>query len=215
MRIEQKGSSALIYDISEKPIKIPSQMYPLSGSLNFIVHDNTEPFPDDPLTERIRSIYDSIDPGIGTCYTNAKMLTTALAEKGIASVTYVGWVIIGGALPVHHCFTGIGKHILDFNVDPSYFYAEEYKDIGLEEAREKLTDKLASLKDVPNSQKSTFGQVSPYSIYIASPCRPEEGLKLYQKLMRAYPKHPCYRNIDDKGMSKTQEMLLKKKGLLG
>lgn len=214
MRIEQKGSSALIHDISEKPIKIPSQMYPLNGPLNFITHDNTEPFPDEVLTDLIREVYDNIEPGIGTCYTNAKALTAALSEKGITSITYVGWVFIGGALPVHHCFTGVGKHILDFNIDPSYFYAEEYKDIGLENAREKLTDRLVSLKGIPNSQKSTFGQVSPYSLYIASPCKPDDGLKLYQKLIKAYPKHPCYRNINEKGMSKTQEMLLRKNGLL-
>lgn len=212
MRIEQKGNSVLIHEIYEKPIKIPSQMYPLSGSLNFITHDNTEPFPEGALTDCIQSIYDSIEPGIGTCYTNAKRLTTALTEKGIECVSFVGWVFIGGALPVHHCFTVIDKHILDFNLNPSYFFTEEYKDIGLEKARDKLTDMMVSLKDTPNSQKSTFGQVSPYSLYIASPCKPDEGLKLYQKLMKAYPKHPCYTNLTEKHMSKTQEMLLKKKG---
>ena len=53
MDIQQKGNSILITEVDEKPIKIPSQMYPLTGQLCVVRHDNTEPFPDGEETARI------------------------------------------------------------------------------------------------------------------------------------------------------------------
>ena len=36
-----------------------------------------------------------------------------------------------------------------------------------------------------------FGQVPDYMVYVASMCTPDQGLKLYQKVMRAFPKQPA------------------------
>ena len=212
MDIQQKGNSILITEVDEKPIKIPSQMYPLTGQLCVVRHGNTEPFPDGEETERIREVFDSITPGLGTCYTNTRNLIDALAEIGVKATPYVGWVFIGGdSLPVHHCFASIGNHVLDLTVRPELFIPQgetNFEDI--EQAREAIAQRFVSLEETPNSQKATFGQLSQYSMCFVSQCKPEEGLKQYQKLIKAYPKHPCYRNITEKRMSRTQEVIFEK-----
>lgn len=210
--LEQKGSSVVIKGITEKPIKIPSQMYPLTGDLCFLTHENTENFPDNPTTEKIKEIYNSITPGVGTCYTNIETLITALEKEGIEVQPMVGWVFIGGELPVHHCFATIENHILDFNPNFDFLYTEEYANLGQEALRDKLTDAMIELRKKPNSEGTFFGKISPNALYIASPCKPQLGLKTYQKLMKAFPKHPCYRNIFN-GTNETQRMFYKKQGV--
>ncbi len=211
--LEYKGSSVIIKGITEKPIKVPSQMYPLTGELCYISHQNTEPFEDTPTTEKIRAIYDSITPGVGTCYSNIDALVAKLKCEGIEAHSMVGWVFIGNALPVHHCFALIDNHILDFSPNFDFLRTEEYANLGVDILRDKLTDTMIELRKKPNSETTTFGKVSPYSLYLASPCKPDAGLKVYQKLMKAFPKHPCYRNIFE-GTNETQRMFFKKQGMI-
>lgn len=211
--MELKGSSVLLHGIDTKPIKIPSQMYPLTGQLHFIHHDNTEPFEENPQTDKIREIYNSIQPGVGTCYTNTEKLIDALKQEGIDAQSFVGWVIIGGGMPVHHCFTIIGNHILDFSPNFDSLYREDYANLPMDELRDKLTDELIELRKKPNSETTTFGQASKTAVYFASPCKPQVGLNTYNKLMKAFPKHPCYRNIFN-GTNETQRMFFQKQGLL-
>ena len=211
MDIQQKGNGIIITEVGEKPIKIPSQMYPLTGQFCVIRHGNTEPFPEGEETERIREVFDSITPGVGTCYTNTRNLIDALSEIGVKATPYVGWVFIGDSLPVHHCFASIGNHVLDLTVRPELFVPQEEGNLeDIEQAREAIAQRFVSLKDTPNSQKATFGQLSQYSMCFVSPCKPEEGLRRYQKLMKSYPKHPCYRNITENKMSRTQEVIFEK-----
>lgn len=211
IKIEFKGTSIVFNGIDTKPIKIPSQMYPLNGNINFITKDNSAPFPDSPLTDKIKEIYNSITPGVGTCYTNTEKLVAALNEVGIEAHSMVGWVFIGGDLPVHHCFAAIDNHVLDFSPNLDLLYSETDNNLTIEEARDKLTNRMIELRAMPNSETTTFGQVNKHTLYVASPCKPSEGLKIYQKLMKAYPKHPCYTNIVD-GTNETQRMFYKKQG---
>ncbi|MBR3792234.1 MAG: hypothetical protein IKK18_05995 [Clostridia bacterium] len=213
VKYQADSSKIVITGITEKPIKIPSQMYPLTGNLNYISHENTEDFPDNPTTEKIKEIYNSITPGVGTCYSNIEKLVDALEKEGIKVQPMVGWVFLGGSLPVHHCFAVIENHILDFNPNFDSLYTEENANLGIDVLRDKLTDAMIELRKKPNSETTAFGKASKMALYIASPCKPQAGLKVYQKLMKAFPKHPCYRNIFE-GTNETQRMFFKKQGMI-
>ena len=52
-------------------------------------------------------------------------------------------------------------------------------------------EKQSKRWDVPNTERCVFGQVPDYMVYVASMCTTDQGLKLYQKVMRAFPKHPA------------------------
>lgn len=211
--IEYKNTSVIFNGIADKPIKIPSQLYPLTGELNYITYQNTASFPDNSTTAKIREIYNSITPGVGTCYSNIENLLAALKAEGIEAQSMVGWVFIGGALPVHHCFAAIENHILDFSPNYDILLPNFESNLSLDETRDKLTSLMLELRKKPNSETTIFGQASKYTIYVASPCKPSDGLKKYQKLIKAFPKHPCYRNIFN-GTNETQRMFFKKQGLL-
>lgn len=213
--ITTKGSSCIISGIMDKPIKFPSQMFPVAGHLEIIHHNNTEPFEEGAETEKLRKVYDSVSPGIGTCYHNIRVLLDACEKEQIKIVPYVGWVIIGGGRPVHHCFATIGNHVLDLAVRPDEFIPKGNEQVlNLEDGRELVANDFVSrIQYMKNSEKSTFGQVSSYEIYLASPCSPEMGLKTFQKLMQAYPKHPCYTNVEkSNGMNLTQKKIYEKMG---
>lgn len=209
--VETKGSSVIVRGIGDKPIKIPSQMYPLTGTLNILSHTNTAPFEDTPQTDKIRAVFDSITPDVGRCYTNTEKLLDALAREGIEAKSFVGWLFPEGDMPVHHCFTVIDNHILDFNPNLNLLHPkmEAYATLSMEAARDKFTDVFLEMREMPNSEAAIFGQIDMHSIYFASPCKPSDGLKIYNKLMKAYPKHPCYTNLTN-GTNATQKMILKK-----
>lgn len=208
--IERKNTSIIIKGILEKDIKIPSQMFPLPGPLNCIAVNNTEPFPDNEDTIKIKRIYNSIIPGIGTCYSNIEKLIDALNKEGIKATSYVGWIISNGAEPVHHCFAVIDNHILDFIPNFDLFNLQEYADSDIETLREKFAELMVERRKLPNSEYTTFGQVSKNNIYFASPCKPMIGLKEFNKLMKNFPFHPCYQNIYEDGSNKTQRLIQKK-----
>lgn len=210
-KIVQKGSSVYIDGITEKTIKIPSQMYPLTGQTCCMARSNTKPFDENKKAERIRTIFDSIPAGIGTCYTNVEKLMAILSKESFKAQSFVGWSIIGDALPVHHCFAVIDNHILDFSLKPSNFFKDELKGKDMAETRELFTQEVLRLKELPNSQKGTFGQLDDYTFLVASPCNPSTGRNIYQKLMKAFPKHPCYQNVTN-GTNPTQRMLFEKNG---
>lgn len=204
--VEQKGSAFYINGILEKEIKIPSQMFPLTGEVYCINPEETEDFPENATTDKIREIYNSINPGVGLCYHNIDTLITELKKEGIEATPMVGWCFVGEELPVHHCFAIIDNHILDFNPNMEFFFKEEFAGLGLEKTREMITDLMIELRSKPNSETTTFGKLNRFTHYFASPCKPLNGIKVYQKLIKTYPKHPCHKNVNSNGMNKTQEM---------
>ena len=60
MDIQVKNGCACITGISDKTIKIPSAMYPVSGNSIFLTARNTTAFNGGPETEAVRKIFDSI-----------------------------------------------------------------------------------------------------------------------------------------------------------
>ena len=75
------------------------------------------------------------------------------------------------------------------------------------EVKNEVVNKLLSMKSKPNSEKTIFGKAPPYALYIAAQCKPMQGLHEFQKLMKAFPKHPSYPNFaSNNGLTKTQEL---------
>lgn len=108
-----KKANRVIYKVSGETISIPSRMYPLeSDSFQCFDADNTSEIVD----ERIIAIFDSINPEVGRCFTNAENLCTALQKEGYPAEQYVGWLFMGNELPVHHSFVVLDGHILDLSI---------------------------------------------------------------------------------------------------
>ena len=202
--IEEKGTSVYIKGIAEKPIKIPSQMYPILGHPLFLTHENTEDFPNTERTDQIRNIFNSIEPQVGRCYSNTEGLISALADKGFQAQSFVGWMFIGEQLPIHHCFAVLDDHVLDLAYRADLFYRDELVGKDKDETRKLFVDELMRIREQPNSSTGTFGKVSTGVLIIASPCKPAVGRKIYQDLIQAFPKHPCQKNVDSTGRNQTQ-----------
>lgn len=208
MNIEFRGGCAYISDIDSKPIKIPSAMYPLAGELLYLTPDNTSAFGDTKDAETIRRLFDGLQNEVGRCYTNAERLQAALAAEGFDAKTLVGWLFVLGTRPVHHCFTCVDDHIMDYNVRPELLTDGLPSSISREEMRELMADRLMELSKRPSSETGTFGALSSGSFFIGSYCPPKRGRELYNKLMRAYPKHPTALGLNPDGASPLQRMVL-------
>ena len=209
--VEKSGLSYVIKGLTEKPLKIPSQMFPLKGQPLVFNYNNTENFPNNFETEAICKVYDSIKANIGTCYSNIENLLSALEKEGIYATSYVGWVFLGGSRLVHHCFAAIDNHIMDFSPLFEQSFIEKYANSDISTIQNEVVNKLLSMKSKPNSEKTIFGKAPPYALYIAAQCKPMQGLHEFQKLMKAFPKHPSYTNLaSNSGLTKTQELFYKR-----
>ena len=82
MEIEFRGGCAYIRGIENKPIKIPSAMYPLAGEPLYLTSENTSAFEGSKTTETIRNIFDGLPNEVGRCYTNAERLKLLWPQKG-------------------------------------------------------------------------------------------------------------------------------------
>jgi len=208
MEIEFRGGCAYIRGIENKPIKIPSAMYPLAGEPLYLTSENTSAFEGSKTTETIRNIFDGLPNEVGRCYTNAERLQTALAAEGFDAKTLVGWLFVLGTRPVHHCFTCIDNHIMDYNVRPELLTDGFPSSISREEMRKLMADRVMELSMRPSSETGTFGALSSGSFFIGSYCPPKRGRELYNKLMRAYPKHPTALGLNPDGASPLQRIVL-------
>ena len=197
-------------EVTGKPVIIPSQMYPLTGKLQCFTMLNTEPC----IDEQIQEIFDATEAAIGFCYQNTEHLATNLIEAGINKKrikTYCGWLFIGEAHPIHHCFLILDdKHLLDFSVDKEPLEIGMEPGLDLEAARKYVVDKFIERRQLRHSERATFGQANRNCLYVASRCKPSEGRKLYNRLVRSFPNHPCVENIDSSGASPTQREIMKR-----
>lgn len=209
--LELNNSNFYISGIFGKPIKIPSAMYPLSGTPTLLSFETTAPFPESEETQKIKTIFDSIEQKVGQCYTNAEILQATLQAEGIPSKTFVGWQFIGQTRPVHHAIVVIENHVLDFNIRTELLRKTlTEQTLPIDVLRQKVVERLIELKKQPNSEVATFGQVEPSTFIICSECKPKQGLQIYNKLVKAYPKHPALNDVDAHGLSKTQKIYFEK-----
>lgn len=198
--------------IENKPIIIPSQLYPLSGTPEIFHAGNTEVC----TNQELQQIFDSTEAYLGFCYSNIENLALNLKKAGISKEhykTYIGWLFIGNQIPVHHAFLVFdGKYLLDFSTSKIYeqLDQESLDKLSIEELRNKLAEEFIKEQSKPHSQRATFGKAIQSFLYIASPCKPSQGRLQYNKLIKAYPKHPCIRGTKASGITDMQQRIYKK-----
>ena len=205
-----KKANRVIYKVSGETISIPSRMYPLeSDSFQCFDADNTSEIVD----ERIIAIFDSINPEVGRCFTNAENLCTALQKEGYPAEQYVGWLFMGNELPVHHSFVVLDGHILDLSISLKSEDFEKLDSITVkcktkDEARERIAEYILQ-KELPNHQRCVFGVVDEAYHYIGAQGTREDGIKRNKELRKIYPQHPCFQDVKN-GITRGQEILLRK-----
>ena len=204
-----KKANRVIYKVSGETISIPSRMYPLESDLfQYFNADNTSEIVD----ERVVTIFDSIKPEVGRCFTNAETLCVALNKEGYPAEQYVGWLFMGDELPVHHSFVLLDGHILDLSIS---LKSEDFEKLDSmtkiyktkDEAREYIAEYILQL---PNHQRCIFGVVDTMYHYIGAPGTREDGIKRNKELRKIYPQHPCFQDVKN-GTTRGQEILLRKK----
>lgn len=207
-----KKANRVIYKVSGETISIPSRMYPLeSDSFQCFDVDNTSEIVD----EKIKTIFDSIKPETGRCFTNAETLCTALNKAGYPAEQYVGWLFMGDELPVHHSFVVLDGHILDLSISLKSADFEKLDSVTKiyktkDEAREYLAEYMLQKEQLPNHQRCIFGVVDEAYHYIGAPGTREDGIRRNEELRRIYPQHPCFQDVKN-GTTRGQEILLRKK----
>lgn len=206
-----KKANRVIYKVSGETISIPSRMYPLeSDSFQYFDADNTSKIVD----ERIIAIFDSINPEVGRCFTNAENLCTALQKEGYPAEQYVGWLFMGNELPVHHSFVVLDGHILDLSISLKSEDFEKLDSITVkcktkDEARERIAEYILQKEQLPNHQRCVFGVVDEAYHYIGAQGTREDGIKRNKELRKIYPQHPCFQDVKN-GITRGQEILLRK-----
>ena len=206
-----KKANRVIYKVSGETISIPSRMYPLeSDSFQYFDADNTSEIVD----ERIIAIFDSINPEVGRCFTNAENRCTALQKEGYPAEQYVGWLFMGNELPVHHSFVVLDGHILDLSISLKSEDFEKLDSITVkcktkDEARERIAEYILQKEQLPNHQRCVFGVVDEAYHYIGAQGTREDGIKRNKELRKIYPQHPCFQDVKN-GITRGQEILLRK-----
>ncbi len=194
-----------------KSVIIPTISYPLNGKVCTFTSQNTKEVTD----ENVLSIMDTVPYQIGYCYQNTQRLVQKLQAAGYDAVPYVGWLFTSGTdFPVHHCWCVLdGESVIDladdFTVMLSGENAEHFSaSKNMEEIREAMVSFAAEARKHKNSVRCAIvGTPTPFLLYVGSPCDPEEGRHIYQKLISAIPDHECQRNCDSKGYNATQKKM--------
>lgn len=199
-----------------KSVIIPTISYPLNGKVCTFSSKNTKRVED----KAVLDIFDSVRYKIGFCYQNTQKLVSKLQAAGYDAVSYVGWLFTSVTdFPVHHCWCVLnGESVLDLADDYTVMLSgtngDNFKDKSIDEVREAFVSFAKEAKKHKNSERCAIvGTPTPFLLYVGSPCDPEEGRRIYQKLIAAMPDHECQRNCDSSGYNATQRRM-KEAGLM-
>lgn len=195
----------------KKSIIIPTDYYPLNGKYKVFTYANTK----QTVDEEVLKVFDKVKYHIGHCYSNTEEIVTRLQKLGCDVKSYVGWVFTTACdFPIHHCWAVLnGETILDLSDDFTMMYSgangENFTDgQSIEERRELIVSFQLAASKVPNSARCyPVGMATPFLLYIGCECDPEEGRKIFNKLMWKYPDHECQRNCDASGLNATQKLM--------
>lgn len=211
-RITIKENRVVFKGLADQAVVIPSSMFPLKDKKYSIFCEyNTEDFVDgSELKEKAFKAFDRVESKVGKCYKNSKLLLEELRKEGIQAESYVGWIFIGAnLLPLHHCFIVVeGNKVLDYGV---LFNEKDYADLNTkrfaltpEETRKLTLEKFKEKLSLPNHERFCIGKVYSKYYYVASPCDCDEGLEIYNKLLKTYPNHISF--IKPRGAGNETEM---------
>lgn len=190
---------------------IPTSYYPLNGQYEVFTQENTEMLKD----EKVLALIDGVEYQIGHCYQNSRLIADTLVFNGYEAETYVGWLFVGDAIPIHHCWVKFKDSIIDLSDDFAVLFSKEnamhFQGV---KSKEEYAEVLASFhqfvreRHIPNSVRCCpIGKPHSSLVYIGSVCEPEEGRKIYNQLITQYPDHECHKNVGEDGMNATQRQL--------
>ena len=189
-------------------VNIPTVMWPLNASYEVFNYNNCELIEDQIVIDAVNAI----EYRIGHCYQNAQNVTNALQALGYDAKQYVGWMFVGeGQWPLHHSWTVLnGTHVIDLADDQAVldFNHDKFEGASLQENRERLVDFTKWIRQFPHSKRCMpFGVPSPRLLYIGCECSREQGINIYNNLVRTFPNHPCKERVQANNRTRMQDML--------
>lgn len=211
-------SDKVMFKTNNSNAIIPSKLYPLSNrkKIQLFSYLNTEETTDTKLKE----LFNGTTFSIGRCYQNTRDIYEKLSKEGYEELEmYVGWILNGG-LPIHHSWLVYkGNQVIDGSIGQQDSNAmklvyKRYADnptLTKNELREIQVEFLVKQSKLPHSETRTFGRVVDFFVYVGTPCAPEEGRSIFNKLLKDIPNHPAYaaEGMNSKGASKSQVLLEK------
>lgn len=208
-------------------ITIPSKQFPLDNKRTIKIFSilNTIPkeekdllskFIDEDTFKRLTNTFNSYEYKIGRCYSNVENIINLFDEDIKSKIkSYVGWVFVGGSLPIHHCWLVYDeKFILDSLYDYRNFdIVERLNNKTIEEQRKILVNFTIETEKMLNSNKFIFGGVSSLYIYVGTESTSELGRNTFNKLTLNYPNHISYSmsGMNSQGLSKFQSLYYNEK----
>lgn len=218
--IHEEGKVNLFNNETKILKTIPSSMYPLSSTNNIKVftHNNTEELPNDVINDMLTgNIFRT-----GYCYTNTDTILEILNKSNNLKDRvkfYEGWLYRYGQM-THHGWTVIDDKYV---IDPSIFRIEVEEEIidkkNIKEGKvsiigngNKMVVKMRKIMNdtkIPFKEKYGYGNVlSPYDVYVGVEANSTIARNVYRDLIRKYPNHPDYLNVDKKtGLNETQKKI--------
>lgn len=212
-KVDEKDNKfkVLINNERKREVVIPSPLYPLPH------HQDIKVFTDDNTYEWENTVIDDLlkdkvfKPGY--FYTNIDYIVNALSNSEEFSVSvdyYVGWTIVGDRL-IHHAWAVVDdKYLIDtsrfLREDEMEKLARETEKGNLPLNRSDLVNKLIEYHNekIPFKDKYVCGKALKNSIYIGVKSNSDTGRRDFNELMRKYPEHPDYLNINkEDGSNKT------------
>ena len=220
VRIKENKVSIKMYNADGsflRSINIPTIMYPTKDNrVEIFTQDNTYPV----QNEKILAAFNNTEYQVGRCYTNTENLIAALHQAGIKAESYCGWLFLyKNQVPTYHCWTvitdGDKKHILDLSADKDLLYPilnTRIKENPGSNAKVLAAEAIAELMKIPNTERcAPVGRTQNETLYIGSPCSPNEGRKTNDYLIKTFPEHPCFQGLNNRRETMTQQLLRMKK----
>lgn len=193
-----------------KSVIIPTVYYPLNGEVCTFSAQNTKQVED----KAVLDIFDSVPYKIGFCYQNTQKLVQKLRAAGYNAVPYVGWLFTAVTdFPVHHCWCVLnGESVLDLSDDFTVMLSGTNGEHFINKSKDEIQEAIVSFATEARKRKNSMrcavvGTPTPFLLYVGSPCEPEEGRLIYQRLIAANPNHECERNCDSSGYNATQRKM--------
>lgn len=208
-------NNQVCFNINNKTYEIPSEMFYLSGEPIILTSQNTFLL----STQKIKNIFNKVEYKLGQCYTNSENLLNKLLKAKIKPehIQYlVGWLFIDNGFPIHHALLLYqNKYVLD--ITPLMNGTDYFKKFTQERNQWKNSRdmRLSYAKwyqkfiKNPNTETATFGKMKDCCLFIGSVSSKEEGIQIWNELMKKYPNHPSNNNANNDGTTPLQSIIMK------
>ena len=215
---DKNKATFLVNNYKKTTITVPSTLYPLpnKNDIQIFNRDNTVELENEDISKILSSV--TFTPGF--CYKNADTIINKIKEANLDYKLdfYSGW-IYGLENMTHHAWVVVNdKHILDvafFRGDDIYdefIKKSEKGEIG-EINRELVSDNVVNFvkQKIDFKEKYGYGKILNNYLYIGVKTNSMEARTSFNSLLKKYPDHPNYRNLNKTNRSnKTLDLIYKK-----